>query len=92
MSGKSHTSQTSHASHTGQSTHSTHSTSAAGRELKHVAATEHKAAHTAYEVDRTIREVEVLASGNPRRIRRYFMRKFAYRLFGKLMGKTINRL
>jgi len=89
MSGKSHTNQTSHASHTG---HSTHTTSAAGRQLKHVAATEHKAAHAAYEVDRTIREVEVLASGNPRRIRRYFMRKFAYRLFGKLMGKTINRL
>ncbi len=83
MSGKSHTSHTSH-------TH--HATSAAGRELKHAAATEHKVAHTAYEVDRKIREVEVLSSGNPRRIRRYFLRKFAYRLFGKLMGKTINRL
>jgi hypothetical protein len=86
MSGKSHTSQSSHP------IHPTHTTSAAGRQLKHVAATEHKAAHAAYEVDRTIREVEVLASGNPRRIRRYFLRKFAYRRFGKLMGKTINRL
>ena len=86
MSGKSHTGQASHASHTA------HKASAAGRELKHVAATEHKAAHAAYEVDRKVREFEVLSSGNPRRIRRYFMRKFAYRLFGKLMGKTINRL
>ncbi len=89
MSGKSHTNQTGHASHT---SHTAHSTSAAGRELKHVASTEHKAAHAAYEVDRKVREFEVLSSGNPRRIRRYFMRKFAYRLFGKLMGKTINRL
>jgi hypothetical protein len=92
MSGKSHTNQTGHASHTSHTSHTAHTTSAAGRELKHVASTEHKAAHAAYEVDRKIREVEVLASGNPRRIRRYFMRKFAYRLFGKLMGKTINRL
>jgi hypothetical protein len=35
---------------------------------------------------------EVLASGNPKRIRRYFFRKFAYKLFGKFMGKTINKL
>jgi hypothetical protein len=83
MSGKSHTSQTSHASH---------ATSAAGRELKHAASAEHKAARVAHDVDSKVREFEVLSSGNPRRIRRYFMRKFAYRLFGKLMGKTINRL
>jgi hypothetical protein len=66
--------------------------SATSRELKHAAATEHIVAHTAYEVDRRIREVEVLSSGNPRRIQRYFLRKFAYKMFGKLMGKTINRL
>jgi hypothetical protein len=67
-------------------------TSGVGRELKHAASAEHKAARATYEVDRTIRTVEVLASGNPRRIRRYFVRKFAYKLFGKLMGKTLNRL
>jgi hypothetical protein len=35
---------------------------------------------------------EVLASGNPKRIRRYFFRKWAYKLFGKFMGKTINKI
>lgn len=77
MSGKSHTS------------HSTHSV---GDELHHTLSSEHKAVHSAYKLDSKIREVEVLTSGNPRRIRRYFARKFAYKLFGKLMGKTINRL
>ncbi len=53
---------------------------------------EHTIARDAYKVDRTIREVQVLSSGNPRRIRRYFVRKWAYKLFGKLIGKTVNRL
>jgi hypothetical protein len=73
------------------STRASHS-SGVGSELKHAAAAEHKAARSAYKLDSKIREVEVLASGNPRRIRRYFARKFAYKLFGKLMGKTLNRL
>jgi hypothetical protein len=86
MSGTSRTSQTHH------TTKTTHATSAISRELKHAAAEEHKAVRSAHKVDSAIREIEVLSSGNPRRIRRYFMRKFAYKLFGKLMGKTINRL
>ena len=35
---------------------------------------------------------EVLASGNTKRIRRYFLRKWAYKLFARFMGKTINKL
>ena len=35
---------------------------------------------------------EKCASGNPKRIERYFLRKWAYRLFGRFMGKTINRI
>jgi hypothetical protein len=72
---------------------SSHShTSTAGKELKHVASEEHKVARTARKVDSKVYEAEVLASGNQKRIEKYFLRKWAYRLFGKLMGKTINRI
>lgn len=63
-----------------------------GHELKHAAAEEHKVARAARKVDSTIYMGQVLASGNPKRIERYFLRKMAYKLFGKLMGKTINRV
>ena len=76
----------------GHSTHATHTTSEAGKELKHLAADEHKAARAAHKVDSTVYMGEVLASGNPKRIERYFLRKLAYKLFGKFMGKTINRI
>ena len=77
-------SHTEHASHA-QSTGVAH-------ELKHAAAEEHKAVKAAHKVDSTVYMAEVLASGNPKRIERYFLRKLAYKLFGKLMGKTINRI
>ncbi|MBF6592646.1 MAG: hypothetical protein IVW57_19220 [Ktedonobacterales bacterium] len=67
-------------------------TSETGRALKRLAAKEHKVARQARKVDSTVYMGEVLASGNPKRIERYFVRKMAYKLFGKLMGKTINRL
>jgi hypothetical protein len=60
--------------------------------LKHMAAEEHKVARSARKVDSTVYMGEVLASGNPKRIERYFLRKFAYKLFGRFMGKTINRI
>jgi hypothetical protein len=63
-----------------------------GHELKHVAADEHKAVRAARKVDSSIYMAEVVASGNPKRIERYFLRKLAYKLFGKFMGKTINRI
>ena len=66
--------------------------SSVGREAKHVAAEGHKAAKAVHKVDSSVYMAEVLASGNPKRIRRYFFRKFAYKLFGKFMGKTINKL
>lgn len=75
--------------------HSHSSTSTSGdisHELKHAAAETHKAARAAHKVDSTVYMAEVLASGNPKRIERYFLRKLAYRLFGKFMGKTINRI
>ena len=75
------------------SSHSTHTaTSEASHELKHVAAQEHKVARTARKVDSKIYEAQVLASGNPKRIERYFLRKFAYRMFGRFMGKTLNKI
>ena len=75
------------------SSHPAHTaTSEAGHELKHAAATEHKAVRTARKVDSKIYEAQVLASGNPKRVERYFARKFAYKLFGKFMGKTLNKI
>ncbi|HLY30936.1 MAG TPA: hypothetical protein VKQ36_07900 [Ktedonobacterales bacterium] len=59
---------------------------------KHLAAEEHKAARAAHKVDSSIYMGEVLASGNPKRIEKYFLRKWLYRLFAKLMGKTVNRI
>jgi hypothetical protein len=67
-------------------------TSTVGKELKHAAAQEHKAARTAHKVDSAVYEAEVLASGNSKRIKRYFFRKFAYKLFGKFMNKTVSHI
>jgi hypothetical protein len=72
--------------------HSTPAAADVSHELKHAAAETHKAARAARKVDSTVYMAEVLASGNPKRIERYFLRKLAYRLFGKFMGKTINRI
>ncbi len=60
--------------------------------LKHAAATEHKVMREAHKVDSAVYMAEVVASGNPKRVERYFLRKLAYKLFGKFMGKTINRI
>lgn len=73
--------------------HSTHTaTSETGKELKHAAAEEHKVVKTARKVDSKVYEAQVLTSGNPKRIERYFARKFAYKIFGKFMGKTLNKI
>lgn len=85
-----HTSHTSHSTHSGHNTHT--ASGELGHELKHMAAGEHKVAREAHKVDSTVYMAEVLSSGNPKRIERYFLRKMAYKLFGKLMGKTINRI
>ena len=66
--------------------------SSASHEVKHVAAEGHKAAKAVRKVDSTVYMAEVMASGNSRRIRRYWFRKLAYKWFGKFMGKTLNKL
>jgi hypothetical protein len=79
----------------GQSHHShgTHTASdSVGHELRHAAAEEHKAMRAAHRVDSSIYMAEALASGNPKRIERYFLRRLAYKLFGRFMAKTINRI
>ena len=64
----------------------------AGSDLKHAAASEHKVMRDAHKVDSAIYMAEAVSSGNPKRIERYFLRKWAYKLFGRFMGKTINRI
>jgi hypothetical protein len=73
-------------------THSNHHEGGVEHELKHAAAEEHKAVKTARKVDSTVYMAEVLASGNEKRIERYFLRKMAYKLFGKFMGKAMKSL
>ncbi|MDE3231527.1 MAG: hypothetical protein KGO05_16735 [Chloroflexota bacterium] len=64
----------------------------AGHAVKHAAAEEHHAMREARKVDSAIYMAEAVSSGDPKRIERYFLRKFAYKLFGRFMGKTINRI
>jgi hypothetical protein len=66
--------------------------SKSGSGLKHLAAQEHKAMHAAHQVDSKLYMAEALASGNPKRIERYFLRRLAYKLFGRFLAKTINRI
>jgi len=78
------------AEHSSKQHASEHHGAASG--LKHAAAQEHKAVREAHKVDSAIYMAEALSSGDPKRIERYFLRKWAYKLFGKFMGKTVNRI
>ena len=60
--------------------------------VKHAVATEHKVMREARKADSAVYMAEVVASGNPKRIERYFLRKLAYKLFGRFMGKTLSRI
>jgi hypothetical protein len=59
---------------------------------ENIVADGHKVARGVHKVDSTVYMGEVIASGNPKRIERYFLRKLAYKLFGKFMGKTLNKI
>jgi hypothetical protein len=59
---------------------------------ENVVADGHKIARGVRKADSTVYMGEVIASGNPKRIERYFLRKLAYKLFGKFMGKTLNKI
>ena len=61
-------------------------------EVDHVLAEGHKVAKGVHQVDSATYMGEVIASGNPKRIEKYFIRKIAYKLFAKFMGKTVNRI
>lgn len=69
-----------------------HQSSQTGKAVRHVAAQEHKAMRDARKVDSAIYMAEALSSGDPKRIERYFIRKWAYKLFGRFMAKTVNRI
>jgi hypothetical protein len=64
----------------------------ASHSIQHAAAEEHKALRAAHKVDSAIYMAEALSSGNPKRIERYFLRRWAYKLFSRFIGKTINRI
>jgi len=59
---------------------------------ENIVADGHKVAKDVRKVDSAVYMGEVIASGKPRRILRYFVRKMAYKFFAKFMGKTVNRI
>ena len=79
-----------HSAHTTSGHHTTETHHKTG--IDHAAATEHKVAKAAHRADSMVYEAQVLASGNPKRIERYFFRKIACKLFGRFMAKTVNRI
>ena len=61
-------------------------------QVEHLVADEHKVVKGARKADSAVYMGEVLASGNPKRIEKYFLRKLAYKFFGRFMGKTLNKI
>jgi len=51
-----------------------------------------KAARATYEVHQKVRTAEVLTSRNPRLITKYYLRRWAYRVFARFMNKTMAKI
>jgi hypothetical protein len=51
-----------------------------------------KAYRATYEVHRKVRTAEVLTSGNPKLITKYYIRRWAYRVFARFMNKTMAKI
>ena len=51
-----------------------------------------KVSRATYDVHRKVRTAEVLTSGNPKLITKYYLRRWAYRVFARFMNKTVNRI
>jgi hypothetical protein len=62
------------------------------RPLEEASSATGKAARATYEVHRKVRTAEVLTSGDPKEMERYFIRRWAYRLFARFMNKTMAKI
>jgi hypothetical protein len=51
-----------------------------------------KAARATYDVHRKVRTAEVLTSGDPKLITKYYIRRWAYRVFARFMNKTMAKI
>jgi hypothetical protein len=51
-----------------------------------------KAARATYDVHRKVRTAEVLTSGDPKLMEKYFIRRWAYRMFARFMNKTMAKI
>ncbi len=49
----------------------------------------HKAYRAAYRVNRALTTGRVIASGNPKRIERLFVRRLLYKMFARLVNKAL---
>jgi hypothetical protein len=45
-----------------------------------------------YDVHRKVRTAEVLTSGDPKLITKYYIRRWAYRVFARFMNKTMAKI
>jgi hypothetical protein len=51
-----------------------------------------KAYRATYDVHRKVRTAEVLTSGDPKLITKYYIRRWAYRVFARFMNKTMAKI
>lgn len=64
----------------------------ARKKKENVVADGHKIARDVHKVDSGVYMGEVVASGNPKRIERYFLRKLFYKLFAKFTNRTLSKI
>jgi hypothetical protein len=51
-----------------------------------------KVSRATYDVHRKVRTAEVLTSGDPKKMEKYFVRRWAYRMFARFMNKAMAKI
>jgi hypothetical protein len=51
-----------------------------------------KVSRATYDVHRKVRTAEVLTSGDPKKMEKYFIRRWAYRMFARFMNKAMAKI
>ena len=64
----------------------------ARKKKENIVADGHKVARDVRRADSAVYMGEAVASGNPKRIERYFLRKLFYKLFAKFTNRTLSKV
>jgi hypothetical protein len=62
------------------------------RPLEEASSATGKVSRATYDVHRKVRTAEVLTSGDPKKMEKYFIRRWAYRMFARFMNKTMAKI